>query len=114
MTCSSCRGEHPAHHTCGVTPEFRAQFDDADFRSAYVADQIALSIMQQLRLRREELGWSQAELGRRANKPQSVIARLEDPDYGKMTVATLLEVAAALGCVPRIEFVPFHEWLAKH
>jgi len=83
------------------------------FRRAYVRETVTQGIAHQIRAMRENRNMKQAELASICGKAQSNIARWEDPDYGKYTLQTLLEVADAFDVFLSIQFVSFKEGLRR-
>lgn len=75
------------------------------YRNAYVAEHVRRGVAYQIRALRDQRGMNQGALAKLLNKPQSVVSRIEDPGYGKLSVQTLLEVAAAFDVALMIKFV---------
>ena len=89
-------------------------FDDKEFRNAFVEEFVRTGIAFQIRALRQRENWSQGDLGKKTGKPQNVISRLEDPDYGSFTVKSLLELAAAFDVALMVRFVSFSDlWKAS-
>jgi len=84
------------------------------FRDAYVYEHVRNGVPFQIRTLREERGWTQGKLGEVSAKPRNVITRLEDPNYGKFTLKTLLEIASAFDVAVLIKFVPFSRLLREY
>jgi hypothetical protein len=76
---------------------------DKLYRDSFIAARCRRFLAHQVRALRGEM--SQAEFGKLLDKPQSVVSRLEDPSYGKMTLNSLLEVAAKTDRALLVQFV---------
>lgn len=83
------------------------------FRRAYVRETVKQGVAHQIRAMREARDMKQSDLATLSEKSQSNIARLEDPDYGKFTIQTLLDMADAFDVWLSIEFVSFKEGLRR-
>lgn len=83
------------------------------YRDEYVAENVKTGIAYQIRALRDQRGWSQKVLAAEMDKPQSVVSRMEDPDYGKLSVQSLLDVAAAFDVALLVKFVSLPEMIIK-
>lgn len=82
-----------------------------EYREAFVAAHVRNGIAFQLRAMRNGRGWDQKELARVLGneKLQSVVSRYENPDYGRFSVSTLLDLAKAFDVALMVRFAPFSE-----
>ena len=78
-----------------------------EFREAVVSHKLRTHIAFQIRKMREDRGWTQRKLAEQAGTSQSAIARLEDPDYGKLNISTLLKLANGFDVGLKVEFSSF-------
>ena len=87
---------------------------DREYREAYVEGHVKSYIPYQLRAIREKLRLTQKAFAERIGKPQSVVSRLENTEYGKVTVQTLLDIARRLDIALVVKFASFREFLAAY
>lgn len=83
------------------------------FRREYVAENVRVGIASQIKAMRNARKLSQTDLAKMTGKAQSAIARFEDPDYGKYSVQSLLEIADAFDVWLSVEFIPFSKGLSR-
>ena len=84
---------------------------DREYRESFVADLIYSHIPLKIRALREQRAMTQAQLGQEAGMAQTWVSKLEDPNYGKLTIATLLKLASAFDVGLVIDFVPYSRLL---
>jgi len=79
-----------------ISDRILSEFENKEFRDAYVGSRARNIFAYQVKAIREDRGLSQAEFADLLGKHQSEVSRFEDPDYGRLTVSTMLKIAAAL------------------
>lgn len=93
---------------------FWSKLRDKQYRNAFVAAQVKQAIPFQVRALLKAQGISQAELAKRAGLTQGAISRAADPEYGNLSLNTLVRVAAGFDVAFVGRFVPYSElwrWL---
>jgi len=82
-----------------------------EYRDAFAVEHIDTGVPFQIRALREQKGreWTQKELGTRTEMAQETISRIEDPNYGKLTLKTLKRLASAFDLALMVRFVSFSE-----
>ena len=83
------------------------------YRDANVVNHVKTSLPIQARLIREQHGWTQAQIAKRATTTQTVISRLEDPNYGNLTLNSLFKLASAFDMALLVKIVPFSRLLEE-
>ena len=100
-------------HGTMISDKVISRLVDKDYRDSFVESRVRNLIAYQIKALRDHRGLSQAEFGNLlGGKPQSAVSRLEDPDYGRMGVSTLLEVATACDVALIVRFANYPDFLA--
>jgi transcriptional regulator with XRE-family HTH domain len=97
--------------TISARQQLLQSFRDPEYRHAFVNERTRASVALQIRALRQARNMTQAALGNAIGMAQTWVSKLENPDYGKMTVATLLRLAEAFDTDLEIKFRPFSRLL---
>ncbi|HXA48566.1 MAG TPA: helix-turn-helix transcriptional regulator [Burkholderiaceae bacterium] len=68
---------------------------------------IEQGVAWQIRINRKKRNLSQDDLAELIGTNQSAISRIEDPEYGKHSLDTLVSVANAFDCALSVKFIPY-------
>ena len=94
--------------TTSVRRQLFESIKDRGYRSAFVQERVRSSVALQIRALREQRNKiTQRQLGHALGMAQTWVSKLENPEYGKMSVATLLRLAEAFNTDLEIKFRPF-------
>ena len=86
---------------------------DKDYRDTYLDGFVKGLVAIQIRALREQFGLSQVEYAQKLGMTQSVVSRLEDTEYGGITVNTLLKIAKENNVALNIGFTDYMSVLQK-
>lgn len=78
-------------------------------RDAFVAAELVNGIASQIRVLRQQRGWSQKDLAEKLGTSQGVVSRLEDPSYGRFSIKTLLDLGSIFDVSIIARFLPFSQ-----
>lgn len=106
------------HHTLDlpnvIEDDLIVDFQDPEYREAYVEELVNTKIATQIKVLREQRDWSQEELGTRSdNMRQERVSVLEDVNYEAWTLSVLRRFARAYDLVVDVEFKEYGEFLKE-
>lgn len=93
--------------TISVKLQLLGSLTDDEYRKVFVQERVRSSVALQIRSLRDQRKMTQQQLGDAIGMAQTWVSKLENPDYGKMTVSTLLRLANAFDTDLEIKFRPF-------
>lgn len=94
--------------------EILKDFDDKEYRDAFVRANVFSWLAFQIRELREQRGVTQTDLASLLGTRQSVVSRLERSGEKGLSLKTLLDVAQALDVAILVKFVPFSRFLREY
>jgi len=86
-----------------------SEMGDPRFRASYFTTQLKTFLADQIRALRGNS--SQADFGKAIGKPQSVVSRLENENYGQVSLQTLIDIANKLDIALIVRFTEWTEFL---
>lgn len=78
-----------------------------EYREAYLEGFLEQNIALQIKLNRQIRNLSQSSLAQLIGTKQSVVARSENPAYGKHSIQFLTKLANAFDCALSVKFIPY-------
>jgi transcriptional regulator with XRE-family HTH domain len=94
-----------------ITKSFAKELTEKEMRDAYLSAQTRTYLAYQIRTNRAERGWSQGQFAEKLDTSQSAVSRMEDRQYGKLNLQTLLDLASAFDCGLVVQFVAYADFI---
>jgi transcriptional regulator with XRE-family HTH domain len=91
--------------------QLMGKLQDPEYRKQFQADSLRTALAMQIKEMRKGRDWTQQELGEHLGKPQAVVSRLENPDYGRFSLTSLEDLANAFDVKLYVRFVRYSKWL---
>lgn len=88
----------------------RKDWLDEESRRYFMEACVEQDIAYQIASNRRARGMGQKELAKALKTRQSAISRLEDPTYGRHTIATLVKIAHAFDCALVLRLAPYSQF----
>jgi transcriptional regulator with XRE-family HTH domain len=82
------------------------ELKNKQYRDAFVSAHVDIGIPHQIRILREQRGWTQQDLADRTAGKQAWIAKIENPNYTGFSLKTLKKLASAFDVAIIVRFVP--------
>jgi transcriptional regulator with XRE-family HTH domain len=85
----------------------KEEFHEEEYRHAYAEDFLNTKIATQIRVLREQRGWTQADLADKIGTKQAGVSRLENVNYSGWKIETLKRIARAFDVIFNAGFESF-------
>lgn len=99
--------------TYSIRDQLRKNLADKRYRDSFVAEQIFSGLPLKIFHLRKARFKNQQEFADKLDRKQSWVSQLENPNYGRLTLSTLLQIASACDVALEVDFVPFSRLLEK-
>jgi len=94
-----------------ISKRFADELTEKEMRDAYRAAQTRTYLACQIRALRNQRDWTQEDLGEALGVPQSQVSRIENREYGRLSLSTLQDLASAFDVGLLVKFVSYETFL---
>ena len=98
-------GHEPESATSHRVASLAKKLRSKKYRDGYLSSHTRMFLANQIASLQGEM--SQKEFGELLGKPQPIISRLQNPEYGKYTLQTLLDISSKLDVALIVRFVDY-------